>query len=137
MTLGQLIDVIDLHRDYDDNIIQICGEDFDDVELTAPTSSKFLVPFYGYSVISMSAIQKDVIRVELKEPDTIVTISEHGWIPVTDRLPEKDGLYIVTMHGDCWGEPDEIATSSCDFCDGKFGEFGVIAWMEFPKKYEG
>ena len=59
---------------------------------------------------------------------------EPHWIPVTERLPEKNGdylcqeklgfLYVDTWNGECWN----IARSS----------FGiVVAWMPLPEPYKG
>ena len=66
--------------------------------------------------------------------DEYVDSNEPPWIPVTERLPEKNGdylcqeklgfLYVDTWNGECW----DIARSS----------FGiVVAWMPLPEHYKG
>lgn len=54
---------------------------------------------------------------------------EQRWIPVTERLPEEDGLYITTtMYGDVY----------CDYwkhCNFDRAET-VIAWMPLPEPYK-
>jgi hypothetical protein len=56
------------------------------------------------------------------------------WIPISDRLPEQDGKYLITT--------DKFAVKISHFyvtpkyigfteCDNKH----AIAWMEFPKEY--
>ena len=59
-----------------------------------------------------------------------------GWIPVTERLPEKPEPVIVTVKwnkyykevsvGEYWGSPDEW---------GSYGEL-VTAWMPLPDPYD-
>ena len=56
------------------------------------------------------------------------------WIPVSERLPEKDGFYNVVMNGDIWGEPDVWSATSCGFYNGKWDEDGatITHWMPLP-----
>lgn len=66
MTLGELIDVIDYHREYEHDKIQICRphenwEDFDEVI----TSSALLVPLYDCKVKAIEAIEEYTIRVDI------------------------------------------------------------------------
>lgn len=56
------------------------------------------------------------------------------WIPVTERLPEKDGMYLV--HG-AWSASGRKATDTCEFHvhDGYFRatwDFDVTHWMPLP-----
>ena len=62
------------------------------------------------------------------------------WIPCSERLPEKDRLYIVTARA--W---DEEYTNTCVLClgydleDGAWDENGwwdVIAWMPLPEPFQ-
>lgn len=57
------------------------------------------------------------------------------WIPVTERLPDSDGFYIVVMNGDIWGEPDVWSSTACGFYNGKWDEdYATIShWMPMPK----
>ena len=50
------------------------------------------------------------------------------WIPVSERLPEKDDLYLICFDD---GEYELVY-----FCKGAFSYSGVIAWMPLPEPYE-
>lgn len=50
-----------------------------------------------------------------------------GWIPVSERLPEKDDLYLICFDD---GEYDLVY-----FCKGAFSYSGVIAWLPLPEPY--
>lgn len=50
------------------------------------------------------------------------------WIPVSERLPEKDDLYLICFDD---GEYDLVY-----FCKGFFSRSGVIAWMPLPDPYK-
>ena len=64
------------------------------------------------------------------------------WIPVSERLPEKDGLYLVSRHFD----KSKVFINICKFksIENNFyllSDFdpvtdGVLAWMELPTPYE-
>ena len=61
---------------------------------------------------------------------------EPHWIPVTERLPEKDGRYWVSGK---WRSGKE-SVGDCEFLaeDGYFRtarNFDVIAWMPLPEPY--
>lgn len=80
-----------------------------------------------------------------------------GWIPVSERLPEKNGKYLVTVSSFC-GLPQHIEVLSFamdlhridkyDFPEHKCGfyeydsEWGylevddVLAWMPLPEEYK-
>lgn len=68
------------------------------------------------------------------------------WIPVTERLPEEDGRYLVTCEGE-YGRvvmplsyrrirrrdifyDHDIEYGDIEYC-------GVIAWMPLPEPYKG
>lgn len=58
------------------------------------------------------------------------------WIPVTERLPEKDGMYLV--HG-AWSASGRKVTDTCEFYvhDGYFRaawNFDVTHWMPLPEQ---
>ena len=63
------------------------------------------------------------------------------WIPINERLPEKDGLYLVSRYFD-----KEVFINICKFksiennfyllCDFDPVTDGILAWMELPKPYE-
>ena len=62
-----------------------------------------------------------------------------GWIPVEERLPEKDGFYIATMDGEVAGQEDPF-TGLAEFENGKWIDDEddyrcVIAWRPLPEPY--
>ena len=74
------------------------------------------------------------------------------WIPVTERLPKKDGKYLawipsITGKGYIdilyYGEPDFInkRDERCFYdADSEYGDVpydDVIAWMELPEPFNG
>ena len=84
--------------------------------------------------------------------DSAPTIDK--WIPVTERLPERNGRYLVTRGlnacGDLWNRTYIINYSDLMgikshriWWDGNVGKSDfkrfddVIAWMPLPKPYEG
>ena len=70
---------------------------------------------------------------------TAVDTATVRWIPVTERLPESDGFYIVVMNGDIWGEPDVWSSTACGFYNGKWDEdWATIShWMPMPEPPKG
>ena len=64
---------------------------------------------------------KDMPSVNPQEPKT-------GWIPVNERLPEKDDLYLIYF--------DDGEYNLAYFSHGAFGYCGVIAWMPLPEPYK-
>lgn len=70
---------------------------------------------------------------------------EPHWIPVTERLPEKEGWYFATVHPD-YIVPDSRHTDSLYWLDGKWWFYDydarmavwidpIIAWMPLPEPY--
>lgn len=59
---------------------------------------------------------------------------QEDWIPCSERLPEKDGYYQVTIDLNCDIEKF-IAVSQ--FQKGEWEAIGVIAWMPLPEPYKG
>ena len=55
------------------------------------------------------------------------------WIPVTERLPDKDGRYLVTNSH--WGAY-EVDWNIFFNNQGWLCEKGVIAWMPLPEPYK-
>ena len=69
------------------------------------------------------------------------------WIPVEEKLPEKDGWYIISL-GDAWTEDGFGAVTGkrksydsdvrmAKYTNGHFSVGMVAAWMEKPKPYTG
>ena len=50
------------------------------------------------------------------------------WIPVSERLPKEDGLYLVYT---------EEQPFVCPFKDSEFFIDEVLAWMPLPESYKG
>ena len=69
------------------------------------------------------------------EPEQI-----HGWIPVWERLPDKNGCYLIS-YTDYDNKTDEIAkVEICEFAkdndiDVEFWKSGFDAWMPLPEPY--
>ena len=86
----------------------------------------------------------------------LITPKQPGWIPVTDRLPDKEGTYLCTVQGyvgkttylriadfhpDIYVEYDieEHKPGFIDY-DSEYGFYEVtkvLAWMPLPKPWEG
>ena len=60
---------------------------------------------------------------------------EQRWIPVSERPPEEDGMYYVTVR-DSKGDIDAVP---CLWFSDKWGinGFEVIAWIKIPEPYKG
>ena len=65
----------------------------------------------------------------------IYDIDYTGWISVSERLPEEDGWYLVTVQG--YETVTDVSLYSADGC--AWGDVStkqkVIAWMPLPKPY--
>lgn len=61
-----------------------------------------------------------------------------GWIPVDERLPEKDGWYLCTLDGVACGEEEPFVTM-CEFTDEtwdeEYDDGVIIAWQPLPEAY--
>lgn len=55
--------------------------------------------------------------------------AEPGWIPVTDRLPEDTGKYLVTVKN------GNVYAGTYDKFSGTF-QCAATAWMPLPEPYE-
>lgn len=84
-----------------------------------------------------------VIRQTLK--DMKEEQPEPHWIPVSERLPEEDGQYLITVkyvhvdgYDDIYAEHGEWTDNKWDmFCFGHCGKVeNIIAWMPLPEPYE-
>lgn len=62
------------------------------------------------------------------------------WIPVEERLPKKDGIYLTTLDGEITGE-NKPFTGMAEFEEGKWiddeKDFQcILAWMPLPEPYK-
>lgn len=59
---------------------------------------------------------------------------EPRWIPVSERLPDKDGLYLVSVKNDHLRR----YSKTCWYSDNNwFARQDVVAWMSLPEPYKG
>ena len=85
---------------------------------------------------------KNITKEIAKEIQRLRNSLNEKWIPCSERLPEKEGNYIVTAM--------YMGVTSMIYCDGwncfrnEYGEVvrkheidTVIAWMPFPDAYKG
>lgn len=59
--------------------------------------------------------------------------SQGEWIPVSERLPEQNGLYITTCRDIC---ENRVHAVVFDGVCKKWGRGGVIAWQPLPEPYK-
>ena len=80
---------------------------------------------------AIEALAKDMAIRALEEQ------SSYKWIPVSERLPEKDDTYLCTIDGALCGI-EEPFTGMCGYENGKWDEEGyIIAWKPLPEPYRG
>ena len=63
--------------------------------------------------------------------DMAISALKGEWIPVSERLPEKDGQYLVT-----YDREDEIKVNISYFDRHGFWIGDVIAWQPLPEPYK-
>ena len=78
----------------------------------------------------------------IKKLIAIEVLTKNRWIPVSERLPETDGYYLVTkdisaVSKDIF-EVDRIEyRKECDeYNNGFRSSFPIIAWKPLPKPYK-
>ena len=72
----------------------------------------------------------------------LVTPKKDGWIPVSKKLPENNGVYLVTIIFDIDETESRRDMTKAYFCSQSkkwqyFSNDEVIAWMPLPKRYGG
>lgn len=85
----------------------------------------------------MKALDEAKIKTTSEECDRIIDVigsmpTINRWIPVTERLPEEEGAYIVTVK-DIWG--NGYVTREW-FYGNEWSYSYVVAWMPSPEPYE-
>lgn len=77
--------------------------------------------------------------------DHALKLPDDGWIPCSERFPEEDGQYLITVkykhvdgYEDIYAEHGEWSGGKWDmFSFGHCGEVeSILAWRELPKPYE-
>ena len=71
-------------------------------------------------------------------------LNQTEWIPVSERLPEKRGMYIVTEKVFSLDDREHTGrfnrmTEQVEFCNGKWQRarfYEVVAWMPLPEPYK-
>ena len=72
--------------------------------------------------------------------------AQQRWIPCSERLPEENGQYLITVkyvhvdgYDDIYAEHGEWTDGKWDmFCFGHCGKVeNIIAWMPLPEPYQG
>lgn len=94
---------------------------------------------------------RDVFEDILIQVEWLLEQENNAWIPVTERLPELPGQYLVTSelnyyHGGCWDENKDGTTRSIavayydgtDKIGGKnyWNHAYVTAWQHLPETYQ-
>lgn len=77
--------------------------------------------------------------------DEYVESNEPHWIPVTERLPEESGQYLITVKYEHVDGYEDIYAEHGDWSGGKWDMFGfghcgkvedIVAWMPLPEPYK-
>lgn len=66
-------------------------------------------------------------------------MNDMKWTPVTERLPKKDGWYLVTIYssrGEFMVGVASYYSMPKIFEDFGYNELDVIAWMPYPEPYD-
>lgn len=80
----------------------------------------------------------NMLKVVLDELKCLPSADQNRWIPCSERLPEKEDWYIVTMKGYITSTAPMYFANG-EWCDGHMCAFGkqnqIVAWMKKPKAY--
>ena len=83
-----------------------------------------------YNEIDSPTLQALHLAIEALSAEAV-----QGWIPISERLPEKDGWYLVTVQG--YETVTDVSLYSAD--GSAWGDVStkqkVTAWMPLPKPY--
>ena len=85
----------------------------------------------AFAVRECIDIVEKIVKQEAEKFGTDTNVGSNGWIPCSERLPEKEGKYLVTL--DKWN-----IVSFADFKNLKYNPHfnaPVIAWQPLPQPY--
>lgn len=69
------------------------------------------------------------------EEMAIQALEQTQWIPVSERLPEENGEYLVTRKSPVYEYVDIVKKTNI-FCSGDIAS-DIIAWQPLPEPYKG
>lgn len=107
------------------SICQYCGKPIEDEPVMNPDENGN--GYHHYCLVDMEFKTRDKQIYDKGKADAF------RWIPVSERLPEKTGLYLISID-------DLVTTGSFDghnFRTRTMVEFIPDAWMPLPKPYKG
>lgn len=85
--------------------------------------------------MNIDAMQRQIESYE-RTINKLMAIINQQWIPVTDRLPDDDGMKLVT----CQTKKGIKSVNRAYYMNGEWhgsgSMSGVTAWMELPEPYE-
>ena len=76
----------------------------------------------------------------------LIAQPEPHWIPCSERLPEENGQYLITVRYKHVDGYEDVYAEHGDWCDGNwdmfcFGHCGevesILTWMPLPEPYRG
>lgn len=67
---------------------------------------------------------------EKEQHEVMERLNSTNWIPVSERLPEKAGKYLVTVTN------GNVYAGTFDKFSGRF-QCAAVAWMPLPQPYKG
>ena len=80
-------------------------------------------------------IARDIATIIENEKDMRVVLKQPRWIPCSERLPDKDGIYLVTHR-----KFGKLEVTWNIFYGGEHASWlwndEIIAWMPLPEPYE-
>jgi hypothetical protein len=103
----------------------------------------YYVKAHIHEIISESGIDKNehtnrVLRAIINGVETMPPINPQKWIPVSERLPEHSGNYLVTIADSNYENGQVFKISWFYPSDNRwsFKNANVLAWMPLPEPYK-
>jgi len=105
-------------------------------ENTLTKESVYFLNAHGIKLVSASKM-KEIVQEAAKEYGKDTNVPSNGWIPYSERLPEKDQRCLVQYNGAMSGFEDYM---DVDTYNGEmfefFGSKYVVAWQPLPSSYQ-